>query len=240
MSRMFDNEIGDTILLKLTSGLYFVVVWLNVKLSNDIHKIKVSESGRSVIIRKKKPVEKNAMSFLRSLGYEFSKKHIVTAKLQEELDRLNDKKTEEWDEDVLIDLKEEVLRDFVTEDGKPTNQIAFSLDKEERTRVAFFLQSVSNHSATPSKFTLARGGSYDSEFDEESVNETDELKDEIKGMARSLAEAMAEENKRARHNFRYDMQDMMRELVNVLQSPPKQHQQAAPHGATYPDQHMSS
>ena len=237
---ILENKIGESIVLKLTAGLYFVLLWIDTKLDNDTVELKVSDNGKMVIKRTKKPTDNNAILLLWDLGYGFDKKHVVTANLQDELDRLLKDRKEEWDEESLIVMEEEVVREFVDEDGTPTKNIGYSPDKDGRFRVSFFLQSVKHNMGTPLKFKLANPRHADDvDFEDQTVSDIDEVRYEIKGLARTLDEAMAASNKRVREEMQFDMRNMMEQLVQVLRSPeqPQQHQQ---HQQQYPDQAFSS
>ena len=235
-----ENEIGDSIVLKLTSGLYFVLLWIDTKLDTDMVELKVSDNGKMIIKRTKKPTDDSALKLLRDLGYGFDRKHVVTANLQDELDRLNKARTEEWDEECLIVMDEEVVREFVDEDGTPTKRIGYSPDADGRYRVSFFLQSVKYNTGTPLKFRLATPNQGDVDFEDQTVSDIDEVRDEIKGLARNIDHAIASRDKQIREEMRYDMGKMMEQLVQVLRSPEAPAQQQQHHHQAYPDQAFSS
>ena len=60
------NDVGDLILLKLPSGLYFVMAWVDTKLDESILQYVVADGGQKVIMRSKNPtadVEADDMLF---------------------------------------------------------------------------------------------------------------------------------------------------------------------------------
>ena len=170
--------------------------------------------------RTKKPDDDDAMELLNNLGYDFAEKHIVTANLKEELAKLrkNRKAGDEWSEECICILGEEVVCDFVDQDGNITDHLGYSQDDVGRYRVSFFLKSVDFKKAK-AKFCLATPVTSDAEFEEHTVSDMDEVKDELRAVSNRMQATLAYQTESIRQEFKSDLREMMMQFAKIMNSP---------------------
>jgi hypothetical protein len=140
------NALGEKVVVYLPDGYIFCVFWVDSNLDNSILQFLVSDDGRKIIQRKKKPLPTSASAMLGQV-YNFARdpKHMVVAQVEAELNRLKigAQRDKEWDEETIVDLKEEVLKVFYDVNGLGTNQIQYHRDRVDgRQWISFFVKTV--------------------------------------------------------------------------------------------------
>jgi hypothetical protein len=109
------NALGEKVVVYLPDGYIFCVLWVDAKLDNNILQILVSEDGKKIIQRKKKPFPKSASQMLSQI-YRFANdpKHMVVAHVESELNRLKvgAQPNKEWEEETIVDSKRRSSRFF--------------------------------------------------------------------------------------------------------------------------------
>jgi len=137
-----ENALGEKVVVYLPDGFVFCVVWVDARLDNNNLQILIGEDGMGIVQRKKKPLPTSATQMLGQI-YRFANdpKHMVVAQIEAELNRLKIAAlpNKEWDEETIVDLKEEVLKIFYDVHGTATNQIQYHRDSADgRQWISFF------------------------------------------------------------------------------------------------------
>lgn len=230
------NDIGDKIVVKLPGGLFLVMVWIDSKLDPETLQIFVDKSGRKVLKRSCKPSAQTTAQELLQLfdSYTWAKnnRHVMVSLLQEELNQIQSRRSEmqnDWEEEVLCYLDEEVIRSTVDVDGNHTNQIEATVDEYGRQFISFFLKTAQAPAmSAPASFRgkhqrkgnglngmdidCNKHSAVDS-FDEETIEdipvqnaknvEIDQLKAQMNGMG-SLLQQLVVEMQRMQHHQQHE------------------------------------
>ena len=151
------NELGKKIVLALPNGLYFCIVWTNVKLNPSTLQIEVSKDQFSVIQKQARPIPKTPHDLLDEyswgsdcLNYVYQHVHGEIKRLTKGIDDKN-----KWEESTLLTINKKVVSTFVDFEGKETNTIQSSEDDDGRQHISFFLKMVESMENTPKAATFA-------------------------------------------------------------------------------------
>jgi hypothetical protein len=83
------NKLGDILSIALPSGLIFTTVWVDTKLDPGILQIVISNDGRKVLKREKKPTPANSNEMLMGMyPWAQDKNNVVVAAINAELKQL--------------------------------------------------------------------------------------------------------------------------------------------------------
>jgi hypothetical protein len=113
--------------------------------------IVVAEDGMSVLKKTKTPEPKSAKELLSMYDWASDENNFFVLQLNAELKRLKKELTPstQWDTKVLMRTQEEVIREFVDINGKPTNHIHHMVDADGRQRICFFLKTLRDYVQVP-------------------------------------------------------------------------------------------
>jgi hypothetical protein len=153
-----DNELGKAVQLLLPNGLIFATAWVDTKLDPGILQIVISNDGRKVLKREKKPMPANSNEMLMGMyPWAQDNNNIVVVSVNAAIKALKKGETvaTQWVESVLLDLPEECVRNMVNIDGDPTKEIKFKTDADGRQRIAFFLKTIRVHEDAPEAATFS-------------------------------------------------------------------------------------
>jgi hypothetical protein len=231
------NKFGDILSIALPSGLFFITVWVDTKLDPDILQIVLSNDGRKVLKREKKPTPANSNEMLQGMyPWAQDKNNIVVAALNAELKALKkgDTVATQWVESVLLDLPEECLRNMVNLNGDPTKEIKFKTDADGRQRIAFFLKTIRVHEDAPEAGTFSNcnvgtagnqeGMDVGDDVDDFStIEETvDDVRAEMDTRFQTVAAEVQSHTSNIRNEIRNDMENLFRQFMNsqANQQPP--------------------
>ena len=138
-----DNDLGDIVRVDLDDGLIFVALWVDTKLDPQVLQLLVGPDGLSVKLRTKKPRPKSAAELLAHYSWSKDKTNFVCKGVNSELRKIKKRgSANEWKEDEVLYLDEEVSRTFVDMDGSPSGQCGHRTDADGRQMITFFLKKI--------------------------------------------------------------------------------------------------
>ena len=235
------NKFGDIISISTPTGLIFTTVWVDTKLDPGILQIVISNDGRKVLKREKKPMPANSNEMLMGMyPWAQDKNNVVVAALNAEIKAVKKRETvaTQWVETVLLDLPEECVRNMVNLNGDPTKEIKFKTDADGRQRIAFFLKTLRAHEDAPEAGTFSNcnvGGAAgtagnpegmdvgDDVDDFSTIEETvDDVRAEMDTRFQTMAAEVQSHTSNIRSEIRNDMENLFRQFMNsqANQQPP--------------------
>jgi hypothetical protein len=143
-----NNDLGDKVVCYLPGGLVFFLIWIDSKLDERIMQVKVTEDGMGVLRRKKKPCPNSGGQMIDSM-YKWAGdgSNFVVKQLDDEINRLKEEvmtNAGEWKEEVICQLREECLTDFVDIRGNPSGMVQYKQDSMGRQLIGFFLKTANS------------------------------------------------------------------------------------------------
>jgi hypothetical protein len=230
------NALGEKVVVYLPDGYIFCILWVDARLDAASLQFLISGDGRRVVQRQKKPLPPSASAMLSQV-YTFARdpKHMVVAQVEAELNRLKvgAQPNKEWDEDTVVDLKEEVLKIFFDVNGTPTNQIQYHRDHTDgRQWISFFVKTVRAQEA-PQVGTYCNDDAGMAGGEDDDGITADELRREMEARVRQMGEDMAQRTEdimRENEERNRQMMEQMFMRMNVgfnnnQQNSPRGHQQ---------------
>ena len=224
------NALGEKVVVYLPDGFIFCILWVDARLNHEVLQFLVSEDGMKIIQRKKKPRPPSASTMLSQV-YRFAQdpKHMVVAQVEAELSRLKIgvQPNKEWDEETIVDLKEEVLKMFYDVHGTATNQIQYHRDQSDgRQWISFFMKTVRAQEAPQvGNYCNDDRGMPDVE-DDETVTTAEmraEMDERINRMGEEMARRQEEMMRQGVENTRQMMEQFMQ--MNMANNNNQQHPQ---------------
>jgi hypothetical protein len=193
-------------------------------LDNDILQFLVSDDGKRIVQRKKKPIPPSASEMLSEV-YRFASdaKHMVVAQVEAELNRLKiaAQPNKEWDEETIVVLKEEVLKIFYDVHGTATNQIKYHRDAiDGRQWISFFLKTVRAQEVPKvSTYSNDEGMADDDEVTADEIRQ--EMNDRLRRMDAESGERLRqmsdEMTRRTEDLLRRGQDDMLQNTQRMLE-----------------------
>ena len=143
-AKMIENKMGESIVLKLSSGSYFIILWVDQPLNRNNLQIIIDNNGMELIKRTKQPQDRFASKFCKEMGYGWADDpyNVVVSALDEEFNRL-DSESEKWHKETLFVFDEKVFTYVTDLNGNPA-KINSSKDEDGRQRLSFFVKTVSS------------------------------------------------------------------------------------------------
>lgn len=198
----------------MPGGFFLVLAWIDTKLDPEMLQIFVDKTGRKIVKRSRRPnaqmTAQNLLQLFETYSWAKNEQHVAVSLLQEELNQIHAWQAglqNEWHEEVLCYLDEEVVRSTVDIDGNHTNQIEAATDEYGRQFISFFLRAVhpstlsspvelrskrksrqSTGSVIASKYNADKGSSDATDTD----NEISRLQAEFNGMGSLLQKLVFE------------------------------------------------
>jgi hypothetical protein len=184
-----NNDLGDKVVCYLPGGLVFFLIWIDSKLDERIMQVKVTEDGMGVLRRKKKPCPNSGGQMIDSM-YKWAGdgSNFVVKQLDDEINRLKEEvmtNAGEWKEEVICQLREECLTDFVDIRGNPSGMVQYKQDSMGRQLIGFFLKTansqkkVAKAAVFESKSRASTSERMDDFDDDEETVMTQDYKDEM-------------------------------------------------------------
>jgi hypothetical protein len=217
-------------------------VWVDTKLDPGILQIVISNDGRKVLKREKKPTPANSNEMLMGMyPWAQDKNNVVVAALNAELKQLKKGETvaTQWVESVLLDLPEECVRNMVNLNGDPTKEIKFKTDADGRQRIAFFLKTLRVHEDPPEAGTFSNcnvastsgaasanleGMDVGDDVDDFSTFEetVEDVRAEMDTRFQTMATDIQDHTSNIRNEIRNDMENLFRQFMDsqANQQPP--------------------
>jgi hypothetical protein len=127
--------------------LIFVLKWVDTNLHPDVLKVEIAPDGMRVVMKTKRNDCEDPTVILNKYSFAKNIDHYLVKALGDELKFYNRNKTveDEWISEVIVELREEVVREFVAvSGGMNDNKIKYEQDPWGRQYISFCL-SVMNH-----------------------------------------------------------------------------------------------
>jgi hypothetical protein len=225
------QELGKIISIDLPNGLIFCTAWVDAKLDPNILEIVVAEDGMSVLEKTKMPEPKSGSALVSMYGWASDENNMVVQSLNAVLKRLKKELTSssKWDTKVLMRTQEEVMREFVDIDGKPTSHIPYMVDADGRQRICFFLKTLRAHEQIPqaAKFVAFNGGAHPRRAmhtDDDDISIDDSFSDgnaasvhaEVDEKLNKMATDMQNHTSNMRNEIRGDVENMMKQFIQQM------------------------
>ena len=224
------EEPGKIISIYLPNGIIFGTAWV-ATLDPNIFEIVIAEDGMSVLQKTKTPDPKSAKELLVSMyDWASDENNMVVQHLNAVLKRLHKELTpsKKWDTRVLMRTQEEVIREFVDINGKPTSHIPHTIDADGRQRICFFLKTLRAHEQVPrpAKFVGFNGASprtFDTDDDDISLDDScshgnaASVQAEVDGKLNKMAADIQDHASMMRTEIRADVQSMMKQFMEQMQ-----------------------
>jgi hypothetical protein len=227
-----ENALGEKIVVYLPDGFVFVLLWVDARLDKDILQFIVSEDGKSIIQRKKKPLPTSASHMLQMVyGFARDPKHMVVAQVEAELLRLKAeaRPNKEWDEQTIVVFNEEVLKTFYDHKGADTNQIQYHRDQADgRQWISFFVKTLRAQDAPKvGDFCNDDQGMADDD-DDELTTSTAELRQEMDERIARLEGSMTQKNEQMMRQSQEATRQMFEQFMNMNMANNNNQQQQQP------------
>jgi hypothetical protein len=224
------EEPGKIISIYLPNGIIFGTAWV-ATLDPNIFEIVIAEDGMSVLQKTKTPDPESAKELLVSMyNWASDENNMVVQHLNAVLKRLRKELTPatKWDTRVLMKTQEEVIREFVDINGKPTSHIPHTIDADGRQRICFFLKTLKAHEQVPrpAKFVGVNGASTrttDTNDDDISLDDSSSygnaasVQAEVDLKLNKMAADIQDHANIMRNEIRADVQGMMKQFMEQMQ-----------------------
>ena len=114
-----ESIMGDLWVMHLGEGHIFVVHWTDARLDAGSYEICVSDDGHSLVEQKRKPSPTTAKDMLEGLFPEWAgdDTNFVVKAINSQL-QADPPRQDEWEEKIIVEFSEEVMRSFYNVKGK--------------------------------------------------------------------------------------------------------------------------
>ena len=210
-----DNNLGDKWVMYLRDGHIFLVLWTDAKLDAGSYEIKLADDGFSLVERKRKPAPTNAEEMLGGLFPEWASDdtNFVVKAVNNEI-RAQPPQQDEWEEKVIVEFPEEMMRTFYDVKGKEEGSGRYYQGRDGRQTVAFFLRTVASQKKKPNALQFksaadAINAAAADDMDEEVTVTNAELLDEVEARIQNNSNTLLYETQQSEARIQKQVEDQL-------------------------------